>query len=257
MSKPDIIGAYDHYLEQKNKVHNQLRATQSAGRMSASSSGQCSKKMWYKKYKPELEEPFSKQLLRVFQLGNLVGVDLDAALTLADYPRKYAEDYIFDRDLNIGGSFDLLIIDEEGKGYLYDYKTANQWSWTKTFGKRRPIDTTSGDHYRFQLGTYGYILEKNYGKQYGLRNIEEMALIGYNKNTSQINKVEVSTDYILFAERYWQEAQKIVDNPTEPTESKTVPYTDWDCKLCNFNKVCDNPANENYEGVVHETQNTK
>lgn len=255
--KPNIIKAYDLYLK-ANDVSNQMtRASKSGKNMSASSAGLCAKKQWYDKNHPKLREPFSDQTLRIFQIGNLVGDDFDKAMdmNLLDFPSKYAEEYVSNDDYNLGGSFDLFIV-KDSKGYLYDYKTANSWSWSKQFGKRRPLDSTSGDQYRFQLGTYAWLLNQDkYKEKYGHDEIAYMALIGYNKNDSKINEVEVSLNFIDFAERYWKEAKVIVESKQEPQESKTVPFNEWECgKYCAYNKVCDNPNNPNYKGEENETK---
>tara|TARA_R100000152_G_C6780003_1_gene212259 strand:- start:2444 stop:3232 length:789 start_codon:yes stop_codon:yes gene_type:complete len=257
MNKPDVIGAYDSYLTHKNETDNRLRDSQKEDRYSASASGQCSKKIWYEKHHPELKKPFARTTLRTFQVGNLIGNDLDTGSTLffnsqSGY-KKYAEDYIKDDKLNIGGSFDLLLVDQIGHGYLYDYKTANIGSYAKMFGKNRAIDSTSGDHYRFQLGTYAYILENNYKDKYGLVKIEYMALIGFDKNFSNMAEIEVSNKYVDFAKRYWKEAGSIIESSIEPGPSSTVPYNaDWDCKYCNFNQYCNNPSNPEYKGNTNE-----
>jgi len=257
MNKPDVIGAYDSYLLNKNKTDQRLRDSKKEDRYSASSSGQCSKKIWYEVNHPELKEPFDSRILRTFRVGNIIGDDMDVGSTLffnkkSGY-KKYAEDYIKDDKLNIGGSFDLLLVDEIGYGYLYDYKTANIGSYAKIFGKNRTIGGTDGDHYRFQLGTYAYILLNNYKEKYNLIKIEYMALIGFDKNFSNIAEIEVNKNYIEFAERYWKEAGSVIKSSTEPEPSSTVPYNNaWDCKYCNFKKHCNNPNNPEYKGNTNE-----
>ena len=69
-------------------------------------------------------------------------------------------------------------------------------------------------------------------------------------NDSKINEVEVPMNFVEFAERYWEEAKTIVDSTQEPQQSKTVPFMSWECKsYCSYSKVCNNPANPNYEGA--------
>jgi len=252
LNKPDIIKAYDLYLKSNDVTKQMTRASQSGNRMSASSAGSCAKKQWYDRNHPNLREPFKTETLRIFQVGNLIGDDLDAAMNmnLLDFPNKYAEEYITNDDYNLGGSFDLLIV-KDNKGYLYDYKTANTWAWTKQFGKKRAIDSTSGDQYRFQLGTYAWLLSQDkYKEKYEYEEIVYMALIGYNKNDSKINEVEVPMNFVDFAKRYWDEAKIVVDSTQEPEQSKTVPFMSWECKsYCSYSKICNNPVNPNYEGA--------
>ena len=250
--KPDIITYYDDYLSKINNNNQIIRDKIRETRFSASSAGQCSKKQWYERHHPELKQPFGKEILRLFHLGNLVGEDIDKSSNYFNemqFYKKYSEDYIKDDELNIGGSFDLFLVDDIGIGYLYDYKTANIGSYSRIFGKNRAIDNTSGDHYRFQLGTYAYILEKN-KKKYNFTKIGYIALIGYDKNRSYMSEIEVNRNYIEFAERYWTEAGPIIKNPTEPQSSATVPYNlSWDCKYCSFNQSCSNSNNKQYKGI--------
>ena len=256
--KYDIIKYYNDYLYDKNDEASIVRKKKKGNRHSASSAGLCSKKEWYDRHHPELKQPFDDKTLRIFQLGNLVGDDIEKSMYhYKQTETVFTEEYIYDEELNVGGSYDLLIVDEIGVGYLYDYKTANMFSYNKMFGKKRPIGTTSGDHYRFQLGTYAYILEKDYKKEYGFTRIGYMALIGYDKNFSSMVEQEVHLNYTDFAKRYWEEAGPIIENPIEPQQSRTVPYntTDsWDCKYCNYNKVCDNPSNPLSKGILNERQ---
>ena len=254
--KFDIIKFYDDYLYDNNKMSQIVRKKKKENRHSASSAGLCAKKEWYEKHHPELKQPFEEKTLRVFQIGNLIGEDIEKAMYhYKNTETVWTEEYIYDEKLNVGGSFDLFIVDELGVGYLYDYKTANMFSYNKMFGAKRDMHSTSGDPYRFQLGTYAYILEKEYKKEYGFSKIGYMALIGYDKNFSSMIEQEVSTNYIEFAERYWKEAGPIIDNPIEPQQSKVVPYNtenSWDCKYCNFNKSCDNPINPLTKGQTNE-----
>lgn len=256
--KFDIIKYYNDYLYDKNKEASIVREEKKGDRHSASSTGLCAKKEWYDKHHPELKQPYEDKTLRIFQVGNLIGEDIEKSLYhLVSIPSTtiFTEEYIFDKELNVGGSYDLFIVDELGVGYLYDYKTANMFSYNKMFGNKRPIDDTSGDHYRFQLGTYAYILENNYKNEYGFTKIGYMALIGYDKNFSSMVEQEVSNNYIEFAERYWREAGPIIENPIEPEQSQTVPYNtkdSWDCKYCNYNKSCNNPMNPINKGIKNE-----
>ena len=79
------------------------RASKNGNKMSASSAGLCAKKQWYDRNHPNLREPFSDQTLRIFQVGNLVGNDLDKAMdmNLLDFPSKYSEEYTLQMTITI------------------------------------------------------------------------------------------------------------------------------------------------------------
>ena len=249
MFKPDIIGSYDFYLKEKAKSNDNIRKKQKEDRYSSSAAGMCTKQQWYKKFKPNLEQPFSDEMMRTFEVGNLLDKSFDAGVSLIYRTNKYSQDYIKDDDLNIGGSFDLLLVDESGNAFLYDYKTTNSYTFNHVYGKPKTINgNQSGDHNKFQLGTYALILENKYKEKYNFKKIQYMALIGFEKNFSAMKELEVDLKYIEFAERYWKEAHPIIKSPIEPLPSTTVPYEDWNCKYCSFNLSCQNPTNPKYKG---------
>ena len=229
----DIIEIYNDFLVKKDKLKKITRDVQAAGRFSASSAGLCAKKLWFQKNNYPYE-PFKPDLLRLFRLGTIVGRDIEEAMfqykeghfERPDNVKVYSEKYIKDDDLGIGGSFDLLVVDDDRKGYLYDYKTCNSWKWRSMFGYKKSSNPSS--NYEFQLGTYAMMLNKS--KEF-CDEIVEMSLIYYNKDNSMMKSKDVSLDYIEFAEKYWKKAIETANMVEQPINSKISPYyPNWECK---------------------------
>jgi len=233
---------YNDFLSKRNIVHKESRLAQSQGRYSASSSGMCIKKQWFQKqgYEPAIPDNSS---LRIFRLGTMVGEDLEEAVKFWAMRNPtlnvYTEEYIKDDSLNLGGSFDLLIVDEERKGYLYDYKTCNMGSWSAKFSPK-PWSIQS-NNYDFQLGTYAMMLNDS---QKFCDEIVYMGLFYYNKNTSKTRLKDSDLMYIDLAREYWEKINATAPNPDPPpySEEGLVPYYKWECgKYCSFVDQCDSP----------------
>jgi len=224
----DIIDIYNDYLVKKNKIKKISRKVESQGRFSASSAGLCAKKLWFQKNNYPSEE-FQPDLLRLFRLGTIVGEDIEKSANEASplyHGDIYTEEYIKDDELGIGGSFDLLYVDENRKGHLFDYKTCHAFKWKMLFG-RNPNKNPS-NNYEFQLGTYAMMLNKSKDL---CDEIETMALIYYKKDDSRMRTKNVNLDYIEFAEKYWKKATQIANMVEQPINNKISPYyPNWECK---------------------------
>ena len=98
------------------------------------------------------------------------------------YFLKFAQDHhhlkpyrtewmIFDEDLKIAGSIDMVFENEDGTLSIYDWKRckeinrANNWKKFAINENISHITDTNYYHYALQLNTYKSILERKYGKQ--------------------------------------------------------------------------------------------
>lgn len=239
----DIKNVYDKYLLEENDMKKMVRDSQSMGRLSASSAGLCAKKLWYQKHDVQPMQP-DPESLRVMKLGTIVGYDFDKAfdhktMTIDDVTYDvHKEEYVYDEEYEIGGSFDLLLVNQKTKaGHLFDYKTCNSWKWKMMFGQMKNRDSNPSNNYEFQLGTYGLILDRQHTFCDG---IESMTLVYYNKDKSTIRQQEVHMDYIELAEKYWRKAREIANQDQEPSNNELVPYYSWECgKYCSYLPYCD------------------
>ena len=128
-----------------------------------------------------------------------------------EYFQAFANDYqhlkpyrtewmIYDKELQLAGSIDMIFENPDGTLSIYDWKRCKEIkkspSWNK-FSKTECIEhipDTNYWHYCLQLNTYKAILEKNYNKQ-----IKEMYLVCLhpeNKNRSyqRIKVVELNKE---------------------------------------------------------------
>jgi ATP-dependent exoDNAse (exonuclease V) beta subunit len=77
---------------------------------------------------------------------------------------------IYDEDLKLAGSIDMVYENGDGTISIYDWKRCKDITKTNGFGKSaiteiiNYIPDTNFWHYTLQLNTYKTILEKNYGK---------------------------------------------------------------------------------------------
>lgn len=75
---------------------------------------------------------------------------------------------IYDEDINICGTVDMLFINEDNTISIYDWKFSKEIQYTSSFGKKAldPIshlDDCNITHYSLQLNIYRHILENKYG----------------------------------------------------------------------------------------------
>lgn len=103
----------------------------------------------------------------------------------ADYPdlKPYRTEWmIYDKELKLAGSIDMLFINKEGDLEIYDWKRCKEIK-KKSYGKKAKTSCISHLpdsnfwHYSLQLNTYKALLEKNYGKK-----ITKMCLVCMHPN---------------------------------------------------------------------------
>lgn len=92
---------------------------------------------------------------------------------IRDFPhlKPYRTEWmIFDEEIKIAGSVDMIYENEDGTLSIYDWKRSKEIKATNWFNKFalteciRHIRDTNFWHYALQLNIYKMILEKNYGK---------------------------------------------------------------------------------------------
>ena len=241
------VDIYNRYLKVKAEEKNAFRENESNGCYAASGAGMCIRKHWYSnKDFPRKEK--DNRSYRLLRLGTIMGQDFDAAI---DWWRKwwkrqdtayidndikyYYEEQISNKDLNLMGHFDLLIV-KDGKGYLYDYKTAHSYKFKLLFG-RNPEKSPS-NNYEYQLGTYGFMLDECDGY---CDEVVYMSNIYIIKDNSVIKSKEAPIEFKQHAKEYW----KNVNNYREteiPKFGTWAPTYKWECKgYCDFLDSCDSP----------------
>jgi len=240
MNVPNPLDIYNLYLNKLDKETMVKRKEDANGHYFASGAGLCIVKHYYdfKGVDKKEKDNTSKRLLR---LGTIVGNDFEDAMQWYNDGSVgftlHTEGHIVDDDYNISGHFDLLIVnDDTGEGYLYDYKTANSYKFKMLFG-RNP-DSSPSTNYEYQLGTYGMMLNKS---DTYCDKIVYMANLYINKNNSVVKTKEASLDYIDFAEGYWKSVNKYRGDK-KPDFGSFAPAYSWECnKYCDFLDICDSP----------------
>jgi len=117
---------------------------------------------------------------------------------LKDFPNLKAfrtEWCVYDIDLKLCGSIDMVFEDPEDKGSLliYDWKRVREISY-ESFGNKKClvpglqyIPDTNLEHYSLQLNLYRYMLQKNYGKK-----INNLYLVVMHPENSTYERIQVN-----------------------------------------------------------------
>lgn len=100
---------------------------------------------------------------------------------------------VFDEELDLAGSIDMLYKKPNGKYAIYDWKRTKSIRKTGTleYGKGCLSDIPDLNfwHYSLQLNMYKYILEKNYGYE-----VEELVLVQIHPNLEHNYKLHYCPD---------------------------------------------------------------
>jgi hypothetical protein len=135
------------------------------------------------------------------------------------YFKRFAEDYkhlrpyrtewmVWQKDIRIAGSIDMVFENEDGSLLIYDWKRCKEILKTTAFNKFAKTECishlpdTNYWHYCLQLNVYKYILETNYNKR--VSGLFLVCLHPNNKNQSylRISVVDLQTEVAeLFEER--------------------------------------------------------
>jgi hypothetical protein len=136
---------------------------------------------------------------------------------------------IYDEELKLAGSIDMVYENPDGTLSIYDWKRAKEIIQTNNFGKTattkcvKHLPDTNYWHYSLQLNTYKAILEKQYGKK-----VTDLYLVRLHPNNTQqtyelikcadLSK-EISELFDLKRKQMYPEP-KITVEPTEPLEQE-------------------------------------
>jgi ATP-dependent exoDNAse (exonuclease V) beta subunit len=116
---------------------------------------------------------------------------------LADFPdlnsRPYRTEWcVYDEELKICGSIDMIYKNEDNSLTIYDWKRVNEIKY-EPFGKKcclvpglEHIPDTNFFHYQIQLQIYRYLLEKNYGHK-----VTDLYLVIMHPDNSNYERLRV------------------------------------------------------------------
>lgn len=112
---------------------------------------------------------------------------------------------IYDEDLKLAGTIDMVFVDNENNFYLYDWKRSKEIKENNQFEEGfyplSHIPHANYWHYSLQLNIYKYILEKNYGIK-----IKNLFIVQFHPNLEEYNKlecIELSSEVLdMFKNRY-------------------------------------------------------
>ena len=102
------------------------------------------------------------------------------------------------------------------------------------FGKQKEFDPSIA--YELQLGTYGYAIKQKFGR------LDGMYLVYYNKDNSQMNYKEVSTDFVLRAYNFWYNIGQEHKMGLPSFRKGVSPVKDWNCSYCAYYSHCKPPV---------------
>ena len=230
----NIIDVYDKYIDDKRKQNKEVRYKEHKEWFHASGCGTCVRKHYFANVDNVPRAPKSKDTLRLFRLGDIVHNDIQAAVS--EYAEKndikvYIEKEIRIPGLNVRGFLDLVVADDNA---LYDIKTCNTKKYKITFsGKLNQFNEPT--NYYMQLGTYGHWYEQETGTP-----LDKLALVYYNKDTSEMQEFEVPRSYIQRAVRYWERVKKDFAEGLPKVRLGYAPVKKWECniKYCDFYTIC-------------------
>lgn len=111
---------------------------------------------------------------------------LQYARAFPDFKPYRTEWMIYDEELKLAGSIDMVYENPDGTLNIYDWKRAKEIKKTNGFGETATTDCinhlphTNYWHYSLQLNTYKAILEKQYGKT-----IKDLYLVRLHPNNTK------------------------------------------------------------------------
>ena len=244
------VEIYDRYLKLLSDEKSIIREADLKERYAASGAGLCKRKQWYA-YNDYNKNEIDSDSIRKMRLGTLVGQDFDSAIKwfrteklLAQIPGDdlsvLIEHPVQSNDFKLLGHFDLLII-QDRKGYLYDYKTCHEFTFRKETGKLLS-KSNEKDNYAYQLGTYGFLIERD--DRIPCDEVVYMANIYINKNDSKVKNKEINLNYKDLAMDYWlsvNDNQRKEEPPPFGLNNFTPTYK-WECgDYCSFRDDCNSP----------------
>ena len=143
---------------------------------------------------------------------------------------------IYDEELKLAGSIDMVYENPDGTLSIYDWKRAKEIIQTNNFGKTattkcvKHLPDTNYWHYSLQLNTYKAILEKQYGKK-----VTDLYLVRLHPNNAQqtydlikcadLSK-EISELFDLKRKQMYPEPKITVPSNQETTETTEQEKTE-------------------------------
>ena len=236
-----IIDIYDKYIDKKREKNEEVRYKDYQNWFHASGAGTCTRKHYFANVDNVPRTAKSKDTLRLFRLGDLVHEDIQAAVSeyaLTGDAKVYIEHEIRIPELNVRGFLDLVVVDD---GELYDIKTCNSRKY-KIISSGKLNQFNEPLNYYMQVGTYGYWYEQETGKS-----LEKLALLYYNKDTSEMQEFVVPRSYMQRAVRYWKQVKKEFSFGLPEVRLGFAPVKKWECneKYCDFYTICGGGLNGN------------
>ena len=105
---------------------------------------------------------------------------------------------VYDKELKLAGSIDMIFIDEKNNLHIYDWKRCkeikkeNRWeSASLKCLEKYEIPNSNFWHYAFQLNIYKYILEKNYNKI-----VKSLYLVCLHPNNKNKNYIKIYVPFL-------------------------------------------------------------
>ena len=247
--KLELLDIYNQYLSEIESDNKSKYQEKNPGKYyRASSAGHCFKKHWYaiNGYEGKEMDEKSKRLLR---LGTIVHEDIEKAInwyssqlsgdvSVFEYDVNLHTEYeILIKELNVMGSSDIVVVDNEKKACVLDIKTTHSYKWKMMFGRNREPKPSS--MYELQLGTYalGVCHQENIKPE-----DISMYLVYYKKDDSLMRPVEVNNVWMDNAAEYWLTLKEVLDMVKEeadlPRDTLNVPVEQWECRYCQFEPIC-------------------
>jgi CRISPR/Cas system-associated exonuclease Cas4 (RecB family) len=245
----DLKEIYNDYLteiELTNKLNYKKKNPNKYYR--ASAAGHCFKKHWYAINGYEGTSVGSDRSKRLLRLGTIVHEDIEKAIDWHEdrlqcdidneYDMSFKTEYgVIIEELNVMGSADIVLLDNEGTASVLDIKTTHSYKWKMMFGRNK--DRNPSRMYELQLGTYalGVCNQENINPD-----SISLYLVYYKKDDSSMKYVDVNPVWMDNAAEYWvtlNETLSLVKEEADlPRDTLNVPIENWECRYCQFESIC-------------------
>ena len=247
MVKNGMQIAYLEWLEKQNEINENTRYQAKEFHFGPSGSGRCHLINYFKWYKSRKDEKSYKSLCTM-RLGTVMHTEIQGALHyMFKHYKVMCEIPVTCMHTGMGlvkGHLDIAVEIDSDNAVLIDIKTVPAYSWSTLYGTKNK-EASAGFNHKLQLGTYAIGLRKDYG----YKNIH-MYLWHYNKNTSEMQFMEVGSEFEELAEKYWKEASNtltvlrhtkpddLAKNVDDLLEIVQPPKYKWECNYCDYTGVC-------------------
>lgn len=239
----NIESIYNDFIGRRNDVNYLNRYLGNEHWYNASSSGGCSRKLYYKsidKLPSDMEN--KKDSNRTLRLGTIMHNDIQRALMEMTSEEQLVhniesisvEGELMLESLNVRGFYDIVIVMTDGSVHLVDIKSMGSFPWQKRFGIKRNRQPSNG-RYEMQLGIYGQALKEKYGR------IDSLALWFWNKDKSQVREEMVPLSWIEKSVAWWEDLAKQHKVGLPPFRMGVSPVESWECNYCPFKETCQPP----------------